>query len=465
MGDITVKRRGKKNMPEKEGAGPAQLVKVSDIVEQTLTAGRPVAAIMEYIEGIKYTYGKDTPITLDFYGVSLSEAIAYDDKFKQLLLSDRFQNVTLMFHGEREVPRVCKLLLRISGKDEGRIVDVPISHLNLTPQESLFTPTDKSNRLKNKILRMGNEVSKSDDLITIYYHENKEGDTIFETLTSKDSIIAIRDAIIELSAKSGIKNICLDFTGVELVVDRAETLLETLCYMIRSLSNEGYNIEINSDNDRDVRYIEMIDEIPNMTRDPNKIAKLIDDNLELDTIGLLSEYVNKPTKLDAFGHYGNGEIATRQVAKYLGRERNTLKFKVYDARFFQRSIDRKLEAKQISPKFQELQMLHPGLTSYIVQIPIAQIGICKFCDGPQYYFSLPVQEHSNEFIETHYKTYAGSIEKTQLMLPTFIGLVLDENNEPYNLDMLIECEKESVKRLTKKSIFIPDNSDIDFSFQ
>jgi len=460
---FTKTLKSTKTVSEKQGAGLPQIVKVSDMVEQKLTSGRPIATLLEYVDTIRRTYGVDTKITLDFLGVSISETIAYDDKFKQLLLDDRYQNVILMFHGEREVPRVCKLLLRISNKDENRIVDVPITHLNLSPQESLFMATDKSDRLKRKILNLGSEVDKENNLITVYYHHNKDGDTIFETLTSQDSIVAVRDAILELGKQSNIKNVCIDFTGIELVVDRAETLLETLCLMIRNLAENGYHVEISSDNDKDVRYISMIDEIPNMPRDINKIIEILDANLELNAVGLLSEYVNKPNKLDNFGHYGNGEVATRQVAIYLGRDDYTLKFKVFDARYFKRKIDKKILNNAVATsKFQQLQMSQQGLTSHTVNIPITQIGVCKFCDGPQYYFSLPVQENASEFVETHYRSSQGKFETIRILLPTFISMVLNENNEDYNLDLLMECEEESIRRLTKKNIFIPDVSDIDF---
>ena len=49
------------------------------------------------------------------------------------------------------------------------------------------------------------------------------------------------------------------------------------------------------------------------------------------------------------------------------------------------------------------------------------------------------------------------------MLPTFISLVLNENAQDYNSEMLKECEKESIKRLTGHKIEIPDIANIDFS--
>ena len=66
-----------------------QIVKVSDIVEQKLTAGRPVTTIVDKVDELQLLYGKDVRVVLDFYGISLSDAISYDDKFKQLLLRTR----------------------------------------------------------------------------------------------------------------------------------------------------------------------------------------------------------------------------------------------------------------------------------------------------------------------------------------------------------------------------------------
>ena len=440
-----------------------QIVKVSDIVEQKLTAGRPVTTIVDKVDELQLLYGKDVRVVLDFYGISLSDAISYDDKFKQLLLDDRYQNVYLMFHGEREVPRVCKLLLRISGRNETRIIDVPLSQVTITPQDNLFAESDKSNRLKRKLLNHGNYIDKTAKIIYIYYHENRDGDTIFESFTSKDSVVALRDCIIELSEKSKIKNVIIDFTGVELVVDRAETLIDILCLMLRNLKGMGIQVSIQSDNDRDVRYISMTNEIPQMERDPVKIIQLLDENLELYTVGLLSEYVNKPNKLDAFGHYGGGEVATRQVAVYLGNEDNKLKFRVYDNRLFVRAIDREIIERETPNRFKQLKMDRNGLSSTILTIPVSQIGVCKFCDGPRYYFALPVQERSNEFIRTHYRNADNEVGEVNIMLPTFISLVLNENAQDYNSEMLKECEKESIKRLTGHKIEIPDIANIDFS--
>jgi hypothetical protein len=93
-----------------------------------------------------------------------------------------------------------------------------------------------------------------------------------------------------------------------------------------------------------------------------------------------------------------------------------------------------------------------------VEISLDSIGICKFCNGSRFYFSLAIQTKEDEFLETHYKNEDGTYGVVKVMLPKMIEMVLNEQNQEYNLKMLMLCVEETYKHLTSKGIEIEDLS-------
>lgn len=436
-----------------------EIVLVNEICKTKLTTGK---VMKDFVLKIETLLNTDEEILLDFTGVTFGD-ITTDDEFKRLLIDKRFNKVKLKFYNQDSIVQICKLFLHLAGGDENKVENV-VSKVNVTYQttEEVYQPSKKSKRLTNLFLSKAFEVDEEHNKVILYYHQTKKGEYVLNDVNTKDAVIAIRDALLIKLQETGYVNAVVDFGTMTVFTNRSDVIASAFCNLFTSIMNKGYEVELKLSNEEDRRLLEQMYEIPNMSKDENEILDKIDTYLNIGTIGLLSEYVPNESKKDKFGHYGKGEIATRQPAMYMGREDTILKFRVFDAHTFLRRIDWIVR--------QEEESTHSSLNSNNnknksfefkykdLEIELSTIGICKFCDGSRYYFSLAIQTKDDEFLETHYKNEDGSYGVVKVILPQYIEMVLKEQGYEYDMNNMLLCISETRKSLEQEHIVIDDLS-------
>lgn len=431
---------------------------VSEIIKNRLAPGKEAKELLAYVTKKLKTVKE---IELDFNGAEVSDNITIDDNFKKLILDDRYNNVYFKFYNKPQIVQMCGLLLKVSGKSISRVQNIePVLTQVYQTADEVYTSTAKSERLAKKILSCGTMVDEGNQTVMIYYNETPDGVTVLSSMNSKDAVIALRDAVMTKLNESGYRRAIVDFGSLDLFTNRSTVVAAAMVNLFNSMITKHYIVEFKLQNEEDRRLLEMMHEIPSMATDSDEILEKIDANLEVGSVGLLSEYVQKETKVDKFGHYGNGQVATRQPAVYLGRKGQTLNFRVYDAHTFMRRIDW-IARKQEEDEKGVVTLMHNQefeLKYKDVSINLDDIGICKFCNGTRYYFSLAIQSKPEEFLETHYIKSDGTYGVVKVTLPKFIELVFNEQQQEYNMDMLLLCVEETEDRLNKLGVKIEDLS-------
>lgn len=430
-------------------------VLVSDLCRQKLTTGKVMKDFVLKVEKLLKT---NKEILLDFTGVSFGD-ITTDDEFKRLLIDSKFKHVKLQFYNQENIVNICKLFLHLAGGSEDKVVNV-VPKLNVTYQtaEEVYQTNKKSKRLTNLFLTKAFEVDDEKQKVILYYHQTKSGEHVLNDVNTKDAVIAIKDALLAKLKETGYIKAIVDFGNMTVFTNRSDVIASAFCNLFTSMYNKGYEIELKLSNEEDRRLLEMMYEIPNMSTDTNEILDKIDVYLHIGTIGLLSEYVQSETKVDKFGHYGKGQVATRQPAMYLGRNGSRLKFRVYDAHTFMRRIDWIAKQQEESEEISSLSNKGFEFKFKELDIELSTIGLCKFCNGSRYYFSLAIQTKEEEFLETHYKCSDGAYGKVKVMLPQYIEMVLKEQNHEYDFDNMLLCMSETRKNLESQNISIADLS-------
>jgi hypothetical protein len=435
-------------------------IMVSTLVKGRLQPGKSMKDLLDSLtKSIRTSRDKD--VELDFNGVTISDTITIDDNFKKLLVDDKYKAVRLKFYNESQIVKMSKLLLRLSKCDENKVENVsPVVTMAYQTADDVYQETKKSKRIKEKFLNQAIVVDDEHKCIVLYYHKTPDGTMIMNDMNTKDVVIAMRDAVLAKLTETGYSKAIIDFADMQLFTNRSEVIAAAMSNLFSSMSSKGYEMDFKLEKEEDRRLLEMTHEIPSMSTDSEEILEKIDNNLEVGSIGLLSEYVQKDSKVDKFGHYGNGQVATRQPAIYLGRDGEMLKFRVYDTHTFMRRID--WIVKQKEQEEQGITTLRQDKSFKLkyrdVEISLDSIGICKFCNGSRFYFSLAIQTKEDEFLETHYKNEDGTYGVVKVMLPKMIEMVLNEQNQEYNLKMLMLCVEETYKHLTSKGIEIEDLS-------
>lgn len=430
-------------------------VLVSDLCRQKLTTGK---AMKDFVLKIEKLLKTNKEILLDFTGVSFGD-ITTDDEFKRLLIDSKFKHVKLQFYNQENIVSICKLFLQLAGGSEDKVTNV-VPKLNVTYQtaEEVYQTNKKSKRLTNLFLDKAFEVDDKEERVILYYHQTKSGEHVLHDVNTKDAVIAVKDALLIKLKETGYMKAIVDFGKMTVFTNRSDVIASAFCNLFTSMYNKGYDIELKLQNEEDRRLLEMMYEIPNMSTDTNEILEKIDVYLHIGTIGLLSEYVQSETKVDKFGHYGKGQVATRQPAMYLGRNGSLLKFRVYDAHTFMRRIDWIAKQQEESEEISSLSNKGFEFKFKELEIELSTIGLCKFCNGSRYYFSLAIQTKKEEFLETHYKNSDGTYGKVKVILPQYIEMVLKEQNQVYDFDNMYLCISETRKSLESQNISITDLS-------
>lgn len=430
---------------------------VSDIVKVKLAPGKEAKDLLAVVTK-KLKLSKS--LELDFNGIEVSDSITTDDYFKKLFLDDKYSNVYLRFHNKPHIVRMCKMLLKISGKNEERVTNVePILTEVYQTADEVYQPTKKSIRLTQKLLNYGTVIDNANRQVIIYYNQTPSGQYILNAINTKDPVIALKEAIMQVLGQTGYRKAIVDFGDMQLFSNRSGVIAAAMCNLFNSMAQKNYQVELKIKDGEDRRLLEMTHEIPSMSTDEDEILEKIDNNLEIGAVGLLSEYVRIETKVDKFGHFGNGQVATRQPAVYLGRDGNNLKFRVYDAHTFMRRIDWIVKVTDDEEKgFETFRDKVFEVKHKDVSIPLENIGVCKFCNGNRYYFSLAIQSKEDEFIDIHYLKQDGTYGVVAATLPEFLKMVLNEQHEKYNLQMMLLCIEETEKRLAEKNIYVEDLS-------
>lgn len=435
-----------------------KVIYVSEIIKQKLSTGKTMKDLLDKVnKQLKLT----KEIELDFTGVSISESITIDDNFKKLLVDDKYRNVTLKFYNESQIVKMSHLLIKLANGDINKVKNSsPVVTVAYQTTDEVYSASKKSNRIKEKFLREAMIVDNAKNCIVLYYHKTPSGQMIMNDMNTKDVVIAMRDALTTKLVETGYTKALVDFADMQLFTNRSEIIAAAMCNLFSSMASKGYEMEFKLEKEEDRRLLEMMHEIPSMSTDETEILEKIDTNLQIGSIGLLSEYVQKDNKIDKFGHYGNGQVATRQPAIYLGRKGSMLKFRVYDTHTFMRRLDWIVKQKEQLEQGITTLTQNQGYTFKFkdVDIDLESIGICKFCNGSKCYFSLAIQTKEDEFIETTYLKDDGTYGKVKATLPKFIEMVLNENAQKYNLDMLLLCIDETEKNLNAKNIKIEDLS-------
>lgn len=432
-------------------------VEVNSIIRQRLAPGKTMKDLLTRVDKEVKLKKK---FVLDFKNVMISELLTTDDNFKKLLLDKKYDGVNLVFYNEKKLVTMGKLLLQLSDGRQDKIENVePTITQTYQTAEEVYVATAKSKRLETKLKTMGMIIDDDKKCITLHYHKTPDKKTIIlDGLNTKDSVIAIRDALLSTLNETGYKRAVVDFDDMQLFQNRSEAIAAAMCNLFNSFVSKKYEIEFKLFYEEDRRLLEMMHEIPSMSTDESEILEKIDSNLEVGSIGLLSEYVQKDSKTDKFGHYGNGKVATRQPAIYLGRDGAKLKFRVYDAHTFLRRIDVIVKQKEQAEQGIVTLSQNDKFKYKDVEIELSTIGICKFCNGNRYYFSLAIQTKDNEFIGTHYKKDDGTFGVVNMTLPVYIESVLTEQNQQYNAEMMMLCIEETKRRLECNDVEIEDLS-------
>lgn len=430
---------------------------VSDIVKVKLAPGKEAKDLVAYVTK-KLKLAKQ--IELDFSGIEVSDNITTDDYFKKLFLDDKYSNVYLKFHNKPHVVRMCKLLLKIAGKNEERVTNIePIMTEVYQTADEVYQSNNKSTRLMNKLLSMGTIIDSQNNQVIIYYNQTPSGQLILSEINTKDPVIALRDAITKVLDSTGYKKAIIDFGEMTLFNNRSDSIAAAMCNLFNSMAQKNYQVELKIKEGDDIRLLEMTHEIPSMSTDTDEILDKIDNNLDIGSVGLLSEYVSIDTKVDKFGHMGNGQVATRQPAIYQGRDGSNLKFRLYDAHTFMRRVDWIAKMAEDEEKgFDTFREKNFEVKYKDITIPLENIGVCKFCNGNRYYFSLAIQSKDDEFIDIHYLKDDGTYGTVAATLPEFLKMVLNEQHEKYSLQMMLLCIEETERRLKERNIPIEDLS-------
>lgn len=435
-----------------------KVIYVSEVIKQKLSTGK---TMKELLDKVNKQLKLSKEIELDFTGTTISENITIDDNFKKLLVDDKYKNVKLKFYNESQIVKMSQLLIKLAGGDVNKIKNnAPVVTVAYQTTDEVYSASKKSNRIKDKFMREAMVCDDKNKCVILYYHKTPNGTMVMNDMNTKDVVIAMRDALTTKLTETGYTKAVVDFADMQLFTNRSEVIAAAMCNLFSSMASKGYEMEFKLEKEEDRRLLEMMHEIPSMSTDSDEILDKIDTNLQIGSVGLLSEYVQKDNKIDKFGHYGNGQVATRQPALYMGRNGMMLKFRVFDTHTFMRRIDWIIKQKE---------QLEQGITTLTqnqgynfkfkdIEIDLESIGICKFCNGSRYYFSLAIQTKEDEFLETHYLKEDGTYDTVKVILPKMIEMVLKENNQKYNLEMLLLCIEETEKNLEEKNIKIEDLS-------
>lgn len=441
-----------------KGMIDVKTIYVSEIIKNRLAPGKEARELLNYVTKKLKTVKE---IELDFNGTEVSDNITIDDSFKKLVIDDKYAKVHLKFYNKPQIVKMCQLLLKVSGKDITRVENLePVTTQVYQTADEVYQSTPKSERLTKKLLSCGTFVDDDAKVVIIYYNETPNKVNVLNAINNKDAIVALRDAVVTKLNETGYRKALVDFGNMELFTNRSVVIAAAMVNLFQSMITKHYVVEFKLQKEEDKRLLEMMHEIPSMSTDTDEILEKIDVNLEVGSVGLLSEYVQKETKVDNFGHYGNGKVATRQPAIYLGRDGMVLKFRVYDAHTFMRRVDW-IARKQEENEKGIVTLMHNQefeLKYKDISINLEDIGICKFCNGARYYFSLAIQSKPEEFLETHYIKEDGTYGTVKVILPKFIEMVLNEQQQEYNLQMLLLCVEETENRLREARVEIEDLS-------
>lgn len=404
-------------------------------------------------------------VRLDFSGAGLS-AIYTDDKFKELLVGDKFQGVYMRFKGEEQLVQTLRLLLTLSGRDEERVCNVENTNLSSGEQSSVFTETSKSRSTRIALEENGVEVVANEQKIVIHY-TNWNGKTVLSSMSTVFAVIGLYNAVVNQLKATGYTRADIDF-GSLTVGTRSDSVGDMLQVAKNSLTDLGYTVLYKFDNKATEKQWNTAVIMSEAPKTVSEILSKVDSYLKSGTVGMLSEYVPAESRRDRLGRVGKGKVATRQPAIYLGHTEDTVKFRRYNGTKFLRRADwdRKLmQDAEYLIDFGEVPLEEPvfNLSFVDMEIPIDKVGICKFSYGTHYHYSLPVHGTTAELVKCWaYNKTKEKFEEVRIPLPVFLELVLDENNEDYNVDELQNCIEFSEHQLRSNEVELANLDDYDF---
>lgn len=418
-----------------------------------------------------YNHIKDIPsnvtVRLDFTGVQLGD-ITNDDLFKELLISQEFSNVFMRFNNEPKLTTICEMLLELANVKSRKVLNVTPESKVLSGVDLLFRSTKQTQRVTDLLLSKAVEENNLDQSITVHYYRWK-GNYILTSANSPTSIAGLYYAIKETLERLGWRKALVDFDDLEVMGARGESTGDMLHNMCTLLERDGYHTKLLFNDEKSQRQWNLSVGMAEMQEDKTELQKKIDMDLKPGMVGVFTEYVPNENKPDRLGRVGEGKVATRQPAIYLGHEGNIYKFRQFIGSKFMRRTD---WYRKIWEEAQYLAELGETVTEENVfdlrykdiEIPFEKLGICRYCYGTHYHFSLPVQTSAEESIPTVvYRRSTERFEKVKILLPQFIAEVLRENGIEHDREQLETCILLSEANMEKANIKIEDLTDLDFT--
>lgn len=403
-------------------------------------------------------------VKLDFSGVAFYR-INEDEKFKELLLDDKFDNVYMRFRGEAKLVQIFKLLLQLQGKNVNKIFNEENVTQTVVNADSVFNETANSKALREILEQKGVEVRADEGKIIVHYTK-WNGETVLSSIDKIYPVIALYNAIKNQLQAHNLFVAEVDFGNIS-VANRSGPVADMLQSAKKRLSALGYTVSFSVSNkhtEKQWNTSVIMDE----TRKSRDVVLKELDQLKIGSVGVLAEYVPSEARTDRLGRVGKGVISTSQPAMYMGHTDEIIRIRQFNGTKFLRRVDwdRKavIEAGyllEMGEKFIERPVFELAYTDK--EIPISKIGMCKFSYGTHFHFSLPVQTHPEASEDCWaFNTRTGKFENVKVPLPMFLELVLDENGIDYDVEELQTCIALTEQNLKALGVSLADLDDFDF---
>lgn len=366
-------------------------------------------------------YPVDEEIVLDFKYMEIKDNQNSD--FSDIITDNR---VKIIIYNDRDLYGVVSFITKLAGNNDTNKVTHIIN--SIAPDKS---KTEKEiDRYTEKFKQV---VTVEDEKVLVIPVKK------VVSFIDRDSIIlgilGVIDQFNELYS-----SFILDLNNIEMADDQ----IHVLATHLYNLNMNGKDVNIRVNNERLRSQINTFIEIgKNGYLSTGEKIKLLESEFYENTAGTLTTYVSSGKK-DVFGRTGNGEVATNLPAIFVGIEGDNAVFKVFKLETF---------CKQYDYEFNHNNEAHPGLKFEMKKVPISQLGICAYCIGSRYHFSLPVQ-FGKDGLQTTYKDNGDRVIRIVVSLPQHMMMVFNEFGEKYHWHTLAACIKITKDNLKRAGIQI-----------
>lgn len=362
------------------------------------------------------------PFEIDFTGINVVDPWDLQN-FKQLLKNPF---VNMKFTNNEEIVSKIKMLCILDGLDESRIVN-----------EEVELPRVKTSEEK-KIEKYGT------DLIPYFKNRGEvyEFDVTqkYSQMHSTNTLNYIRYAIDRI-AENGNSNFLINIGTVSI----QPNVLKELSEMIVKYNSEGITLNVNLENEEDIKNMGLLMHKSTENFDELKKADFFRNNSSklIGMVGLLLKY-KKSRTVDEFGRHGKGEIISSRIAVITdvfmyGTDTATICVDSYNDNYFYTKQQWIVEHDNEEP-----DCLHKDS----LEIDSSQLGFHDLFLGSKYHFLKPLQKDLSENRKVIIGINSDGTNKKKICtIPERIKIVFDDWGVEYNKELLDEYIEQTNNKL------------------